>query len=94
MHQELRSKYAEYIAEAIKYIQKESKLTLPEGTILITKSYTGLYDIDDIIGIKLFVCDIPSAYDFYIAFPSENEKYYKMQKYFQEYLDLYPFDID
>lgn len=94
MNQEIRSKYATYISAAIRYIQKESGLVLPEDTILITKSYTGLYEIDDMIGLKVFVCDIPSAFDFYIAFPSENMQYYKMQRYFQEYLDSYPFDID
>ena len=89
MEQKTRSKYADYIAAAIRSVQQESGLTFPEGTILITKTYNELSGINEIIGLKVFVCNIPSPYDFYIAFPSEHEKYYKLQKYFQEYLDTY-----
>lgn len=89
MKSETRSKYAEYIAEAIRFAQKEAKLTFPEETILIVKSYGPLAELDEIIGLKIFVSDISSSDDFFIAFPSENIGQYKLQKYFKEYLDLY-----
>jgi len=93
MNKETRTKYADYIAEGIRYIQKESKLTLPEGTILIVKSYSPLASLDDIIGLKIFVYDIPNPSDFFIVFPSENIKQYKLLKYFNEYLQLYSLDL-
>lgn len=94
MKPEIRSKYAEYISSAIRFAQKEAGLNLPKETILIVKSYEELSNLEDIIGLKIFVCDMPSSYDFFIAFPSDNVNHYKLQKYFDEYLSLYSLNLE
>lgn len=90
MNQKTRSKYADYIAEGWRYAMKETGLKeWPPGTIIIAKSYSILAEIDEIIGVKIFVCDIPSAFDFFVAFPAEFQESYKLQDAFMEYLGLY-----
>ena len=84
MDKETRSKYAEKIASEIRYVQKETGIMLPDKTILVVKSYSELAELDNIIGIDIYVMDMPSSYEYFIAFPSSNEKYYKLQKAFIE----------
>jgi hypothetical protein len=85
-----RSTYAKYIAEALQEAQRVTGINLPEGTVLVAKSYSPLAAYDEIIGMKIFVMDMPSSYEFFIAFPSANEKYYPLQKAFCEALDIIP----
>ena len=89
MNPGIRAKYVDYIAAGLRFIQAESGLTLPEETILIVKSYCSLSELNELIGLKVFVCDIPSVYDFFISFPAKNVNHYKLQKYFYEYLDTH-----
>lgn len=92
MNAETRAKYAEYIAEAIRYAMKEAGLKWPEETILVAKSYSPLVEIDEIIGMKIFVMDMPSSYEFFVAFPSCYNDEYKLQRAFNEYQEIYPLD--
>jgi hypothetical protein len=90
MNQETRSKYADYIAAGWRYAMEETGLKeWPSGTIIIAKSYSILSEIDEIIGIKIFACDIQSPFDFFVAFPSEFQESYKLQDAFMEYLGIY-----
>ena len=82
-----RSIYAKYLAEALQEAQKITGINFPEDTILVAKSYSPLAAYDEIIGMKIFVMDMPSSYEFFIAFPSGNEEYYPLQKAFCEALD-------
>lgn len=87
-----RSEYAEYIGEAIRFAVKQSGIKLPDTTILVVKGYSELSYLDDILGLPIYVMDMPSTYEFFLAFPSacnDNE----IQRNFQEYLDLYPLNI-
>ena len=92
MNPELRSQYVEYIAEAIRFAIKETGMDFPKETIIVAKSYSELANLNDILGLKIYVMDMPSSYDFFIAFPSENVKHYKLQKSFLDFLNLYDFD--
>jgi len=89
MDKEKRSKLANYIAEAIRFAIKETGLEWPEETILVAKSYEELAELDEILGIKIYIMNMPSAYSFFMAFPTENIGSAILQKAFLEYLDLY-----
>ena len=88
MDEETRSKYAEKIASEIRYAQKETGLTFPKETILVVKSYSELAELDSIIGLDIYVMDMPSSYEYFVAFPSWKERHYKLQKAFIEALDV------
>ena len=89
MNNKLRSQYANYLSDAIRYAMKETKVNFPKKTIIVAKSYTPLAEIDEIIGMKIYVMDMPSSFEFFIAFPAENTQQYKLQKAFLEYIELY-----
>ena len=89
MNAEMRSKYADYIAEAIRFAMKETRLKWPDKTILVVKSYSPLAEIDEIIGMGIFVMDMPSSHEFFVAFPSCYHDEYKLQRAFNEYQELY-----
>jgi len=88
MNKETRAKYADYIAKCMREAMKETGLTWPDDTILCVKSWSELAELDEIIGIKVFVTDIPSSFDFFFAFPSENESCYRLLKAFRENVEL------
>ena len=88
-----KSKYADYLAKCIRETIKSTGLEWPEETILCVKSYSDLAYFDQIIGMKIYVMDMPSAYDFWVAFPAQEESKYELQKAFRECLDLYPLEI-
>lgn len=90
---ETRAKYAEHLAGAIRFAEKETGLKWPDETIIVAKSYSELSEIDEIIGIKIYVMDMPSSYEFFVAFPSCLEKERGLQKAFSEYQELYPMSI-
>jgi len=94
MMTETRRQYAEHIAEVIRYALKESGVKkLPEKSIIVAKLYSPLCDFDEILGIPIYVMDMPSSFEFFIAYPSvENQNMGRFQKYFEEGLDL--FDIE
>lgn len=93
MTSETRAKYVEYIAEAMWFAEKETSMKWPDETIVVVKSFSELSEIDEIIGLKIYVTDMPSSYEFFIAFPSRHEKEYGLQKAFGEYQELYPMAI-
>ena len=92
MNIERRSKYADYIADAMRFAAKETGLQWPDETIIVAKSYSELAGIDDIIGMRVFVMDMPSSFDFFVAFPALFEVEQKLQKAFGEYQGLYSLD--
>ena len=87
-----RSKMARYIASAIRYATKETGVEWPEDTILVTQSYNELSEIDEIIGMKIYVMNMPSCYDLFVAFKSDNVSKYDLQKSFLEYIEMYSED--
>ncbi len=89
MKPERRDELAEYIAKGIRYAARETKLQWPEDMIIVATSFCELSELDAILGIKIYLMDMPSSFDFFVAFPSENETSYKLQKAFLEYLELY-----
>jgi len=89
-----RAKYASVIAKCIRKATMDTRITWPGHTILVVKSYSELAELNNIIGLPIYVMDMPSAYDFFIAFPSDEINHYKLQKAFQEYLDLYGSELD
>lgn len=89
MEAEIRANYANNIADAIRFAMKETGLEWPEETILIVKSYSPLAEIDEIIGMKIFVSDIPSTFEYFVAFPSCHQSAYRIQMSFRDYLEIY-----
>ncbi len=89
MTPERRSVLAEYVASAVRYAAKDTKMQWPEDTIIVAKSYTELAELDDIIGMKIYIMDMPSSFDFFVAFKAENVEHSKLQKAFLEYLEMY-----
>ncbi len=89
MTPERRSQWAQYIATGVQFAIKEAGLYWPDDTIIVAKTYGELSDLDEIIGMKIYAMDMPSSYDFFLAFPMENVKCTKLQKAFLEYTNLY-----
>lgn len=84
-----RSQYADFIAKGIQYAIKESRLEWPASTILVTTPFSEMAEIDEIMGMRIFVTGIPTSFDFFPAFPAEYTEKYKLFKYFMEYMELY-----
>ena len=93
MNQETRSIWADYIAEGLRFAEKETNLTWPEETIIITKPWCELAEINEILDMKVFVIDTDSAYDLAVAFKAKNEKEYKLLGAFKEYMQLTTIEI-
>ena len=89
MDVEQRIRYTEYIAAAIRFAEAETGLRWPDETIIVAKSYCPLVGLDKIIGIPIFIMDMPSAVDFSVAFPAGYEGRAGLQKAFEEYQSLY-----
>jgi len=87
-----RSNYANYIAKCIRVATEETGIQWPADTILCVKTYSELAELDEIIGMKIWVMDMPSAYEFFPAFRSENIDCYKLQEVFRENLELFVMD--
>jgi len=92
MNHELRSKLAEYIASAIRYSVKNFGANWPEETILIVKSYEEFAELDEIVGMKVYIMDMPNSYPFFPAFPAKYSHAAKLQRYFLEYIDTHNID--
>jgi len=93
METETRIKYADYIGECIRIASKDTGLDWPDDTILCVKTCSELAELDEILGMKIWVMDMPSSYDFFIAFPSENVDCYILQKAFRENMECFALDI-
>jgi hypothetical protein len=92
MNLQRRAVYAEYIASALRFAELETKLKWPEETCIVTTSYGELASLDEILGWPILVMDMPSSYEFFVAFPPMCSKVAGLQKAFLEYLDLYNID--
>jgi len=86
------SKYARYIAHAIRFTTKETGLEWPDDTYIITTSSNELAEVDSILGMKVIVADIPSSFDFYFGFPSAFEKEYPLQRSLRYFFEAYFLD--
>jgi hypothetical protein len=89
MTPETRSKYADYIASALRHATTETGKRWPKETVLVVQSYAELAEIDDIIGMKIYIFDMPSPFDFAPVFPSQFEGDRSLLKAFREYTQLY-----
>jgi len=89
MNKESRVAYAEYLAKCLREAANETGIKWPDNTILCVKAWTEIAELDEIIGIKIFVVDIPSPFDLFFSFPSKNEDSYKLLKAFRENLELF-----
>lgn len=88
-----RRAYAEYIAGGLRYAEKETRKKWPAETVIVTKSYDALAEYDELLGMKILVMDVPSSYDYFLAFPAEDAIGKKsLQKAFLEYIDFNAFD--
>ena len=92
MKPELRSVYVEYIAAGLRYASEQTGKQWPGSTVVVTKTYSKLAEVDDIMGMDVLVMDMPSSYEFFVAFRSCFESDYKLQTAFLEYMELYPFE--
>jgi len=88
MTEEGRSKYAGYLAKCLMEATKETGLKWPDDTILCVKPWSEIAELAEILGIKVFVVDIPSQFDLFLSFPSKNVEKYKLLKSFRENLEL------
>ena len=87
--EEETAKYRNYISEIVRYALKIANLKmLPDNTIIITQTYSKLAKLDSIIGLPIYVCNVPTSYEFFISFPSKDENNYKLQNAFQEALNI------
>ena len=86
----IRSQYADYISAGIRYALIESGLKQwPESTVIIAPLLTSdLALIDSLLGFKVIVSDIPTSFDFHLAFESDEVSSYKLLTYFTEYCEL------
>ena len=94
MESEKRSKLASYIAEGLRYAMRETGLEWPEDTVIVTKSYNEMADIDEILGMKVYIVDALDPFEWFVGFPSENAYSCKLQKELMEYIDLYPYPLE
>ena len=92
MTPETKSAYADYIAEAIRYAINETGTAWPKNTFLATNYYQELAELDEIVGMKIFITKIPTSYDFFPVFPAENVDSIGLLRTFSEFLEITPFD--
>lgn len=92
MTPERREKLVNYIARALTFASNETRLIWPKDLILVTSSYNELSEIDRIMDIPIYIMDMPSSFDFFVAFPFAGEKYTKLQKEFLNFIELYSID--
>ena len=90
---EERAALADYIAEGLRYAMKGTGLEWPKDTVIVTKSYNEIADIDEILGMKVYIVDALRPFEWFVGFPSENVKSYKLQKELMEYIDIYPYPL-
>jgi hypothetical protein len=88
MKAERRAEFADYIAEGIRFSTMQTGQKWPDETIVVAKSYSELASLDNIIGMPVFVMDMPSSFDFFVAFPAQFEHERELQKKFEEYLSI------
>lgn len=89
-----RAKYAEYITTGISLVIQETGLPWPDTTIIITKPWCELAELDTLIGWPIYVTEMQSSYDFHLSIPANEESSRKLLKSFDEYLNLYSLDLE
>ena len=92
----LRSQYAEYISAGVRFALKETGLKqFPDSTVIVvSRSYSSLCGLEQIIGFPVVVSDISTSMNFHLAFNSDEESSYKLLVAFTEYLELYEMDCE
>ena len=93
---ERRSQYTEYISAGVRFAMKETGIKQwPESTVIVvTQSTSELCNFDQIIGFPVVVSNIPTSYDFHLAFSSDEEANYKLLTAFTEYCELYEMEYN
>jgi len=94
MKTEIKSKYAEYIAKIIRESMRETGLEWPKETIICVKPWNKLSELDEIIGMSIWVVNIPTTSEIFPAFPSKNAYSYRLLKAFEEFADLFSSDLE
>jgi hypothetical protein len=89
-----RSIYANYIADVIRNTTAECGFHWPARTIIVAKSYIELADIDEIVGIKIFIGDFPAQCDFFFSIPAPYEDERRLLRAAREYMDIHSMDFD
>jgi len=84
-----RSKYASYIADVIRYTTAECGINWPASTIIVTKSYIELADIDEIVGMKIFIGYVPPQCDFFFSIAAADEDERRLLRAAREYMDIH-----
>jgi hypothetical protein len=69
-------------------------LKWPKETIFVTRSYEELADLNEILGMPVYIMDLPGPLDMFVAFPASDIAYKKLQKAFLEYMELFPMDVE
>ena len=90
MKVERRDKITDYIVAGLQYAMMETGLEWPDDTIIVTKTYSEIADVDEMLGMKVYVVDVLRPFEWFVGFPSENIESYKLQRKLMEYIDLYP----
>lgn len=89
-----RAKYAEYISAGIRFATQETDLPWPDTTIIITKPWSELAELDTLVGWPIYITEMQSPYDFHLSFPANEESSRKLLEYFDEYMNLYSLDLE
>lgn len=89
IYDQQRAKYADYIAEGLRYAEIDTNIKWPEDTIIIVHKLDWLTCCDKIVGFNVYVMDIDTSTPFTIGFKSGNERHYKLLSSFREYTQLY-----
>jgi len=89
MNNKRRSEYADYLAAWLRGIHRDTNMEVPNDMIIVTKSYGELAELDSILGMGVYVMDMPSDREFFIAFRSNNVDSYSLQKSFLEFSESF-----
>jgi len=90
MNNKRRSEYADYLAAWLRSVHQDMDIRkIPDDMIIVTKSYGELAELDSILGIDVYVMDMPSDREFFIAFRSNNVDSYNLQKSFLEFSESF-----
>jgi hypothetical protein len=89
-----RSIYANYIADVLRNATAECGINWPARTIIVAKSYIELADIDEIVGMKIFIGDFPAPCDFFFSIPAAYEDEKRLLKAAREYMDIHYMDFE
>ena len=90
MNPNTRRIYVEYIAGLMRFAQKETGCKWPDDAILITsRPYSKLAELDELLGMKIYISWTPITPDPIIVFPANNEKALELSEMSFKYMSKY-----